>query len=364
MNRRIILSPCGTSILTNNRSRFDDLNIIGLSNETEKSLDTMIKSRLLSILEPIEWDLINADVKTKKRISAELNALYTLEKDNLSKETTHVLLATDTFLGGKTAEIIESVLKHEGVDNVQTISVPGLRTLEIIEFRQALSELLKRLDEMLPGYRESGYEVIFNLTGGFKSIQGFLQSIAPFYADKSVYIFESNKELLTIPSLPVTLDDEAIVSRHLNLFRRLFLDLEVRIEEIEMIPEIYWWRVENMVMLTEWGILSFQRAKNTFYEKNVYPAPSSKIETNESLINELKARLDKKRKKEFNETMDDLARYLETKQQLKSSTFKKLVGKPKGDSTHECYLNSDNAERIYCHYENDKLVIDEVGKHL
>ena len=340
------------------------MNIYKYSNETENSLENPVKDRAMSALNDIETELKSMDVKEKKRVSAELNAIYTLENDKLSKNTIHLLLATDTFLGYNTAKVIEGVLRSEGIENVQVISIGGLRTKEVEEFRLALAVLVKRLDEILPGYREKGYEIIFNLTGGFKSIQGFLQSIAPFYSDKSVYIFESNKELLTIPSLPVKLVDTEIIEKHLSTMRRLFLELDVPEESAKELPEIYWWSIEGKAALTEWGTLSFKNAKKILYGRSVYPAPSGKILISDNVIKDLNAKFDEKRKREFNITIDDLTRNLETGRQLKSSTFKKLSGKPKAKSTHECYLNSDNAERIFCHYENDILVIDEAGKHL
>ncbi|MBK8043622.1 MAG: hypothetical protein IPK21_13770 [Haliscomenobacter sp.] len=71
---------------------------------------------------------------------------------------------------------------------------------------EAIKDLLKWCDETLPGYRTAGYEIIFNLTGGFKSLQGYLNTIGMFYADRIVYIFESGQEVIAIPKLPVKLE--------------------------------------------------------------------------------------------------------------------------------------------------------------
>ncbi len=364
--KKIVLSPCGTSMLTNyeNRKHFGTLQLPQYANLQQQELESEIEDTLVKGITMVEQKMLKADVSRRKQFSAELNALYTLEKGVLKDDTTHLLLVTDTYLGTKTADIVEKVLRADGVVNVQKVHIADMRTKNVDEFRVALSELVRYLEETLPGYKEKGYEVIFNLTGGFKSIQGFLQSIAPFYADRSVYIFESGNALLSIPSLPVKQNNIDVIEAEIYIFRRLYLGMPVAAEEVEKLPEIYWWRLEDEYDLTEWGMLSFQRAAEQLYAQKVFPAPSNKIEVPEKLLQELSKNLNAKRIREFNRTMDDLARNLETGKMLKSSTFKKLQGTPKGVSTHECYLNSDDAERIFCHYHDSVLLIDEVGKHL
>jgi CRISPR/Cas system-associated protein Csm6 len=66
--------------------------------------------------------------------------------------------------------------------------------------------------------------VVFNLTGGFKSVQGFLQAISSFYADETIYIFQFSSELLQIPRLPIKLDTQGIIDENLTIFRRLGLN--------------------------------------------------------------------------------------------------------------------------------------------
>jgi hypothetical protein len=51
---------------------------------------------------------------------------------------------------------------------------------------------------------------------------------------------------------------------------------------------------------------------------------------------------------------------------LKSLSFKSITPNAKPGSTHEFYAWSDNgADRVYCHYDNNKvLILDELGDHL
>jgi hypothetical protein len=47
--------------------------------------------------------------------------------------------------------------------------------------------------------------VVFNLTGGFKSLNGYLQTVAMISADRCAFLFEGAPELMEIPRLPVRL---------------------------------------------------------------------------------------------------------------------------------------------------------------
>jgi hypothetical protein len=65
--------------------------------------------------------------------------------------------------------------------------------------------------------------VTFNLVGGFKSLQGYMQTLGMLFADESVYVFEGERELLRIPRLPLDIDSSCrkTMEENLLLFRRL-----------------------------------------------------------------------------------------------------------------------------------------------
>jgi len=366
MKRRIILSPCGTSLLTNpaHSDFFEGLVLRNYTNLSRNEIRDEVSCVFDKAIDTIEKQLQNENIEGRKKLSAELNAIYTLDNGQVDKTTIHLLVATDTYLGIKTAELIRKILISDGVGHVEILRISGLRTDSLTEFRVALSELVKMLDQLLINYRQSGYEVIFNLTGGFKSIQGFLQSIAPFYADRSIYIFEGGRELLTIPTLPVRQNDLETIRDNITLFRRLDLELECPPENIDKLPEIYWWHLGGEYALTEWGTLAFKKAREVLYTQQLFEPPSDRILVDTDRLKKWDKMFSSKMKKEFNETMDDMARAIEKGLHLKSLTMKELKGKPKVRSTHECYLNSDDAKRIFYHIEGGSYIIDEIGEHL
>ncbi|MGI0482776.1 hypothetical protein ACN4EE_18570 [Geminocystis sp. CENA526] len=167
---------------------------------------------------------------------------------------THFILVSDTYQGGKVGEILADWLMNKKL-TAQVIKIADLATNNRDSFRLAMSELINWCNDTLMGYREGGYEIIFNFTGGFKSVQGFLQSVGIFYADKCVYIFQFSSELLTIPRLPIKLDTEDIIGNNLKVFRKLDNGFTVKKNECNNIPETLLFYLENEeeVTLSEWG---------------------------------------------------------------------------------------------------------------
>ncbi|PNK00579.1 hypothetical protein CEP12_18985, partial [Cylindrospermopsis raciborskii S14] len=95
----------------------------------------------------------------------------------------------------QTATLVEQWLRERGF-TVNRIRQTDLQTKDIESFQIALSDIVEFFENTIPGYRDSQHKIIFNLTGGFKSVQGFLQTLATFYADETIYIFETAKDLL------------------------------------------------------------------------------------------------------------------------------------------------------------------------
>src|SRR5699024_1659300 len=137
-------------------------------------------------------------------LSAELNGILTFYEDKLHKrqQDQHYLLCTDTWLGEQTAQLVKFWLEKHGL-GVQLYRQSDLKTEDLTSFQLALSEIVKKFSVIIEGYCNQEYYIVFNLTGGFKSVQGFLQTLAMFYADEAIYIFETGTELLRIPRLPL-----------------------------------------------------------------------------------------------------------------------------------------------------------------
>jgi len=124
-----------------------------------------------------------------------------------------------------------------------------------------MKNLLAWCEQTIPGFRASGYEVVFNLTGGFKSLQGYLNIIGMFYADRLVYIFETGPALLSIPKLPIRVDTEQLQAQADKL-ALLGAGASMRPEETREVPEALLRLHSNgEATLSEWGVLVFNSIK-------------------------------------------------------------------------------------------------------
>jgi len=368
---KLIVSTCGTSIFTNNSS--PEIREI-LNKYTNYSYDEIPQNDREIIDEHIsrraqEIDQAN-DLQKISRMSAELNGIIRIYNNQLpnpqnkNNQDFHFLVHSDTYLGRKAAEIVGNWLSKR-FTNVQLYPITNLRTDNIENFRAAVTELVKFCYETIKGYKERRYYVIFNLTGGFKSVQGIMQTLGMFYADECVYIFETGNELLRIPKLPIKLEVEDTIRNNLTQFRKLSLGQTLNRQECINIPETFLFFVDNKVTLNEWGELAWREVKDEIYSEKLLDSPSERIKYSEQFVRYVN-NLPANRKKEINERIDQLYQYIVSnrEQNLQSFRFHKLQ-RNHGRSTHEFYAWSNgSADRIYCHYEDNVIVIDRLGEHL
>lgn len=364
-----ILSTCGTSLLTNKTSNEIRSIITKYSNETQ--WHHLPEPTALEIQHHIECRknlLLNeTDTNVIKSLSAELNGLLTfhnsIANDNQTNQDIYYLLATDTLFGRATAEIIASWLNKKGL-NAQIITENGLRTAQLREFRQALSSLAKKLVENFESYKHSGYKIYINLTGGFKSLNGFLQALASLYADETFYLFEGSNELMFIPKLPFRLEAESLIEQNLTAFRRLSNDLQINPTTASQIPDVLLFEVDDHLMLSEWGELLWQSHKAQIYQKFL-PSISSKIiytpEFSDS-VKHLPINLIPK----LNSTIEQLAVYAESngKINLRSLDAKPLKEKQYRDKDMwECDIEGNNY-RIFMIKADTDFILQKAGQAL
>lgn len=360
-----ILSTCGISLLTNERAQEERSLVNKYSNYKTREEISQISpedaARLDAIIADVRTHMSNAPLDQARRMSAELNGLLTFYKNLPPRVDHHHLICTDTWLGETAACVVENWLKQY-VDNVTVIRQRDLQTASLESFQVALAEIVQWCESTLPGYRDSSYHIVFNLTGGFKSIQGFFQTLALFYADETVYIFETQKELLRIPRLPVRMDAEGEIRSNLATFRRLSRDLPVT--DVSGIPETLLMQVDKEYTLSPWGELVWNQTRHAIYGERLHPQPSNLIRFEPQFERSIRD-LAPDRLIILNERIDDLSVYLEKKENRHRLDFKQLRGNPHPPSTHECDAWADrDAKRIFGHFEGPVFVLDELGKAL
>ena len=371
---KVFVSTCGTSLLTNQTDTDLRSLLMKTANCQENDLKPEEKKRINNHLQEIQKRLQSMSVIEVKKISAELNGILTYYQDQIpTKKGTpdyHYLLVSDTYQGVKVGEILSNWLKQDSL-LVEVVKIAELATNNRDKFRLAMSELINWCHNTLTNYRNRGYQVIFNLTGGFKSVQGFLQTMGMFYADECVYIFQFSSQLLEIPRLPIKLELEEIVGQNLTVFRRLDSYLSVTKSEAHDIPEtlLFFLEEDNQVSLSEWGELIWRQAKSSYYQQELLPPLSDKLVYSDEFkknIQDLHNRPD--RIELINLRCDQLSHFLDTQNEYNpgSLDFKSIISSPFPDSTHECDAWADqDAQRLFGHWlDNGKYIIDRLGKKL
>ena len=299
-----------------------------------------------------------------KKLSAELNGFIAFydngAKLDEARDNVHYLIHTDTYQGVKAAELIREWGEHHKI-NMQAVLIDDLNTGNIEEFRLGVNNLVEWCAWTLPGYRSQGYEVIFNLVGGFKSLQGYMQTLGMFYADETIYIFESGGELLRIPKMPVDFSNNAktAVLENFKAFRKMQRESISR-SECPNIPETLLDIIDGKCTISAWGKIIWEEVQRTAYSEEILP-PLSEYIIISNKVRKTAQNLPSDRIVRFNQAIDKLSRYIETKERLQSCNLRALVDNPVPPSTHEFNLWSDmGGWRGFCHFEGDNLIIDDI----
>ena len=367
----LMITTCGTSLLTN-YARGDAAlaEIVKQSaNTTSQGATPEITRAIGEALQKCSHKLATSTVRDVRSASAELNGLLGFYKNEWpgANADQHILLHTDTLQGKGVAEVLESYLRKNGL-NAWPQTFKGLRTDTLENFQQGLIGVIEWCHEALPGYREKRYKVVFNLTGGFKSIQGWMQTLGMFYADEIIYIFESGKELLRIPRIPVALDKAVVeeIQNNLPFFRRLAIKLPCKTADIPGdIAGAFLYKPGDKIELSAWGRLMWGPARATLYREKVHASPDIRIVYSQRFRDACSKLTAEDQRWNVNERIDDLALYLAggRTNNPKRLDYKKLQGRGRGNSTHEIDAWPQSpAWRIFLHEDGDKVVLDDLAE--
>ena len=366
--QNLIVTTCGTSLLTNGASPELSFLLRNSANKGKNELSPEERDRIDHTAADKREILFNGAGVDLRDVSAELNGLLGIIRGSEKRtfEGFHFLVHTDTYQGELVAEMLREWCTREGIQS-QAVRIDSLSTKNLSSFREGIGNLMNWCQDTLPGYRTSGYRVTFNLVGGFKSLQGYMQTLGMLFADESVYVFEGERELLRIPRLPLDIDSSCrkTMEENLLLFRRLsFASEGVRSTECAGLPEMFLFCMDGMCTFSEWGKILWEKFRSSAYRDKLLDSPSDKIRFGKKLRKEADS-LDGESMARINGKIDDLARFLETGFNPKSLSFKILQGKPVPGCTHEFYLWSDkDAGRGFGFFDGPVFVFEDFGSHL
>lgn len=356
-DRLLLVSTCGTSLFTNGARTDERAWLTEIANEVDPDA-----AHLTPIVERCRKRLEAADVRTRRTMSAELNGIEAVIDRYKPGQLFHLLVHTDTALGRASASLVQNALGGPSA----LISTPGLRTNDRATVRAALAELTRTLDDIVRAYHENGWYVVFNLTGGFKSLNGFLQTVAMISADQCVFVFEGTPELLEIPRLPVRLAELDELREHAALFRRLAVGYPVRTDEAKGVPDALLIEVDGAITTSVLGDVAWARHRPTLLAEKLMPPLSTRVRV-AAAVRTAFAGLEAPQKVQVNEALDEFCAHVDHgRPLLKSRTFRKLKGSPVPGSTHELYAwNDGGTGRLFAHEDTGGVfVFDCLRKHL
>jgi len=311
---RLVISTVGTSLLTNQIDRQYENGYYSRLRDTANCTAEEIEKYhedvadiIQELKERAEEKLNSNDIDEIREASAELNGIYGLYQDqiNQGEQDIHWLIASDTDQDKITAEILQSFLGQKGL-NISIYTPPGFSTGSNEAFTQGIDELLNWCEDLIPGYQDSGYEIYFNLVGGFKAIQGFANTIGMFYADKITYIFEGSSELITIPRLPIKIDTDVIKPVEFALMAQgAWIDLQY----LTGVPETLLFIIEDKATLSTWGRLIWNRSKENVLSEGLLTLNYIKYES--SFLKDFENIRDKKERLKLHETIVKVAYLLD-----------------------------------------------------
>lgn len=268
--RKFVLSTVGASMFghaltTSERDSGWMKKLMDTANLSETEMPPEVAKKLDELRSRLSAQLVANKPEENRKMSAELNGIYGIYDNQIQNGNgdQHWLIATDTLQGRLACELVQEFLRAKGL-TASIYQPPSLSTRNTQSFGRGMKNLIGWCEDQLPPYLSSGYKVTFNLVGGFKSLQGYLNVIGMFYADEVVYIFETSDQLIRIPRLPISISDDDLRGNTVEL---AMLASAVDYYPTELtdrwqIPDAFLEDVDsNHVILSAWGTLIWNKTK-------------------------------------------------------------------------------------------------------
>lgn len=371
---RLVISTVGTSLLTNQVYKYLDSDIEywltrleDTANYTQDEINSHkdIGETIEDLEEMAKNILKSNDIKKIRKVSAELNGIYELYDKSFDKAKLdhHYLIATDTAQGQITANLVKDYLTNK-VEFVDTYTPEKFSTRSNKNFHQGIDDLIHWVDKKIKNDYQ-GYDIYFNLVGGFKALQGCMNTIGMFYADKIVYIFEGKySKLIIIPRLPITIDFDE-VKEHIITLTLLDNGASLSPSKTENVPETLIAEIDGEITLSNWGQLIWNQCEYKFLSQDLLEG-FPRIKYDDSFRREYKKISDNNDKVLLHKTIAKVSRLLE-----ESNGDTRTVGKQVEYYPYQGAKDKDGVDHFYvgkqfrvsCKKQSEVLVLRHYGTH-
>lgn len=182
----------------------------GLSSEERRVLKTHANEMRLvptarTVLERIRQKMLQYPDLLFQSVEFKTMLLYAQKTAQLNQwalpGVRYVFVTTQTPFGQFMREVSQRTIQRAYPHlNCQYVSVAGLQVGNAAGLDDALRELTALLDGLCSAYQR--FDVLFNVSGGFKFIAGSIQSYANHYGYSTIYTFDGAQMIMTKPDVP------------------------------------------------------------------------------------------------------------------------------------------------------------------
>jgi hypothetical protein len=248
---------------------------------------------------------------------------------------------------------------------VEVYTPEKLSTANTKAFNKGIDDLLDWLHRRVKEYKEKKYEIYFNLVGGFKALQGCMNTIGMFYADKIIYVFEgASSNLITIPRLPITVDYSRLKD-HVSILALLDAGAGLLPSKTQNVPEAMIAEIDGKMTLSNWGQLIWNQCKNDFLSQELQEFPRlyyDKIRLKKTITTLVRH----KEKVKLQETLAKVSGLLE-----ESNGNTRALAKPVSYYAYKGAKDKEGVDHFYvgihwrvsCKASNGKLTLRHYGTH-
>ncbi len=268
---KTFVCTCGTSIATKRKITLDRFSDVPLSKWDDMENDiNAVKDQVIEELRHINI------LQELNETSAEIKSLI---KMHVQEDDSVIFIVSDTIEGKLCAEIVADLLvKHHFCKNgsVHIKEIAGLQATDGKRFRQ---EGLKNLLNYLVSLEHQN--IIFNLTGGYKSVVPYIALMGMIFNKPVKYIHEDSSDVITLTNVPLVLDD-ALISRVEDKLYKIEKETAITIQEWQRGLDYHDHRFDcfiekenGWVTLSGLGLLFWERFKRDFpqeIERDTRPA--------------------------------------------------------------------------------------------
>lgn len=370
---KLVISTVGTSLLTNQVYKFleDDIEhwLTRLEDAANYTDDEIKRSgdiwQTVQDLEQAARNILNSNnIKDVRKASAELNGIYELYKNQIdhAKLDHHYLITTETAQGEITANLVKEHLTSK-VGFVDTYTPDKLSTASTKNFQQGIDDLIDWVHRKVKN-DYSNYDIYFNLVGGFKALQGCMNTIGMFYADQIIYVFEGKySKLITIPRLPIDVDKNKL-KNHVVTLALLDAGAGLSPDKTATVPEAMVAEIDGKMTISNWGELIWKQCEHDFLTQDLLNFPL--IDYESDFRGEYKKITDLNDRFLLQKTIAKVSRWLEesngdTRAVAKQVEYYPYQGAKDKQGVDHFYVGKQF--RVSCQKRGDILMLRHYGTH-